>query len=514
MIKDSKICFLIVYMVKGLYGLFLDSRLSHALLKVVDFFADGFSGSGTRKILIGSHELEDYADSSVFYKVFSKLVKGVIDLFAGIFGGLYKYGEGSVVNKIYNGIFKRTYEENYIYFVAFVSVFIFVIPHNFWSNTFGMLFAVLLFGLYVIALAGKNNIHAPGRNPKKLWFSILMFGMSLVLSCFVSYDVGDSIRVLMFFITSFMLCFVMYSSIKDEDGLNVVCGFMYLALMITSVFGIIQRIMGVEADASLTDLSLNEAMPGRVFSTMGNPNNFAEFLVLFMPFALAFALNMKNKTGKSTYLFGMLLPLMAILLTYSRSGWIALAIAAIVFVSLYDKRLIPVFIVVGIIAIPFIPQNILNRILTIGNLEDTSSSYRVDIWTGCFAMLEDYWFTGVGLGTGGFAEIFPTYGVGESYVAPHSHMHFMEMLCELGALGFVSYIVMTFTLMRRSFKSTSRRVPAEVRNVAIGAAAAMTGIILIGCFEYCWFYPRVMFAFFVCAGVAMAAHKIAKKSLQ
>ncbi|MBQ8758719.1 MAG: O-antigen ligase family protein, partial [Clostridia bacterium] len=305
-----------------------------------------------------------------------------------------------------------------------------------------------------------------------------------------------------------------YASVKDENGLDIITGFMYACLMITSALAVVQRVLGVEADASLTDLELNEDMPGRVFSTLGNPNNFAEYLVLFMPFAFAFALNRKKEQGRAYYLAGMCLPLLAILLTYSRSGWIALAIAVAIFVALYDKRLIPVFIVVGILAIPFIPQNILNRILTIGNLEDTSSSYRVDIWTGCLDMLKDYWFTGVGLGTGGFAEIYPAYGVGESYVAPHSHMHFMEMLCELGILGFASYICMTFTLIKRSFAAASSKVPYKVRNVAIASAASMTGIVLIGCFEYCWFYPRVMFAFFVCAGVAMATYKSAKCKMQ
>jgi len=512
MIKDSKICTFAISAIKWLFRSFTESKLYAMLLAVVNFFAVGYANSGVRRFLIGKHEIEEYASDSVFYRVICKISSAVIGFFAGIAGKLYEYSTGSIVNKIYRSIFKRSYSEMYLYFVAFVSSFIFVIPHNFWSNTFGMLFAALLFGLYIIALAGKDESLVPGKNANKLWFSMLVFGISLVLSCFVSYDSGDSIRVLLFFITSFMLCFVIYASVKNENGLDTICGFMYGALMITSAIAVVQRVLGVEADASLTDLNLNEEMPGRVFSTLGNPNNFAEFLVLFMPFAFAFALNKKKATGKSTYVAGMLLPLVAILLTYSRSGWIALAIAVAIFVALYDKKLIPVFIVVGILAIPFIPQNILNRILTIGNLEDTSSSYRVDIWTGCLDMLKDYWFTGVGLGTGGFAEIYPAYGVGESYVAPHSHMHFMEMLCELGVLGFVSYVCMTFTLIKRSFVAASNKVPSAVRNYAIASAASMTGIVLIGCFEYCWFYPRVMFAFFVCAGVGMAAYKCAKQT--
>lgn len=507
MIKDSKICSFIIMLANS----FMQSKLYAALLCVVNFFADSFSESRTRLFLIGKGEIEDYSDSSLFYRIISGATGFVTGIFTGFFSLFGKAYPTSIVKRIYDKFFKQPYEKNYIFFVSFVSVFIFIIPHNFWSNTFGLLFAAVLFLLYIIALCAGTKEYAPGKDAKALWFSVLTFIFSLLLSCYVSYDKADSIRVLLFFITSFMLCFVIYASVKSEKSLDIICGFMYAALIITSLFALLQRVMGIEADAALTDMELNKNMPGRAFATLANPNNFAEFLVLFMPFGLAFALNRpRDDKYRLPLLFGMALPLLAILLTYSRSGWIALIIAAVIFVSMYDRRLIPVFIILAILAIPFIPQNILNRILTIGNLEDSSSSYRVDIWTGCFEMLKEYWFTGVGLGTGGFAEIYPLYAVGESGVAPHSHMHFMEMLCELGLLGFISYVCMTFTLIKRSFVACSKKVPTKIRNVAIASASSMTGIVLIGCFEYCWFYPRVMFAFFISAGIAMATCKMSR----
>jgi O-antigen ligase len=373
---------------------------------------------------------------------------------------------------------------------------------------------VILIAVYAAAVSKDKGGSFAGKDVKGGWLCMLAFGFWLAASTFISYDIADSARVLTFFITSYTLCFSVYAVVRSEKGLDIITGFMYAVLQIMSAFAVVQRILGIEADASLTDLELNKDMPGRVFSTLGNPNNFAEFLVLFIPFALAFALNREKGKKRNAALCGMLVPLAAILLTYSRSGWIALAIAAVIFVFLYDKRLVPVLIVLVLAAIPIMPRHILDRILTIGNMKDSSSSYRVDIWTGCARMLKDYWYTGVGLGTGGFAEIYPAYAVGTSGVAPHSHMHFMEMLVELGAAGFISYVAMTFTIIKRSFVASSKRVSEKTRNVAVAAAAAMTGIVMIGCFEYCWFYPRVMFAFFVCAGIAMAAVRLAKNETE
>ena len=513
MTESSKLCAAVTKAARAISETFLQSGLYAVLLAIVNFFAGAYAESGLRKFLVGKGDIERFAPDSAFYRVLGGVICGFIGFFAGICKALRTGVKDSAVVRLFCAVFRGSYRERYVYFVAFVSVFIFIIPHNYWSNTFGLLFAMLLFALYIVAVSGAKSISRPGTNFNAVWFSMLMFGFSLLVSCFISYDRADSVRVLMFFFTSFMLCMVLYASLRSSRDFDIMGGFMYAALIITSLLAFAQRVMGVEADASLTDLTLNKDMPGRVFSTLGNPNNYAEFLVLFMPFAFAFALSHEKGTFKRRALIcGMILPLGAILLTYSRSGWIALAIAAAIFIMLYDKRLIPVFAILGLCALPFIPASIWNRILTIGNLQDSSSSYRVDIWTGCIRMLKEYWFTGVGLGTGGFAEIYPRYAVGESGVAPHSHMHFMEMLVELGVLGFLSYISMTFCLIRRSFVTSSRNTDAGIRNYAIASAASMTGIVLIGCFEYCWFYPRVMFAFFVCAGLAMAAHRVGKSS--
>lgn len=507
MTESSKLCAL----GRAIAKTFFQSRLYVWLLGIVDFFADAYAESVLCRKLIGRGDIERFAPGSRLYRALGGAARGVL----GVCTGICRFFEAgiadSVTAKVYGLFFKRDFRANYLRFVSFICMFLFIIPHNFWSNMFGLLFAAALFVLYVIAAAAPGGERRVGTNMNAVWFSMLVFGFSLLVSCFVSYARGDSVRVLMFFVTSFMLCLVLYASVRTRGDFDVVGGFMYVALLFTSLLAFAQRVMGIEADASLTDLALNKNMPGRVFSTLGNPNNYAEFLVLFMPFAFAFALGHEKGTAKRrALLFGMLLPLGAILLTYSRSGWIALVIAAAIFIMLYDRRLIPVFLILGVCALPFIPQNIWNRILTIGNLNDSSSSYRVDIWTGCFKMLKEYWFTGVGLGTGGFAEIYPRFAVGESGVAPHSHMHFMEMLIELGVLGFVGYISLTFSLIRRSFQAAAKSVSYGLRNYAIASAASMTGIVLIGCFEYCWFYPRVMFAFFICAGLAMAAKRAGK----
>jgi O-antigen ligase len=133
----------------------------------------------------------------------------------------------------------------------------------------------------------------------------------------------------------------------------------------------------------------------------------------------------------------------------------------------------------------------------------------MDIWSSCLEMLKKYWFTGVGLGPGAFAKVFPEYANGEITVVMHSHMQFMEMMVEGGIILFAAYIILVFSLIKRAVIAAS---PAngEMKHYCVAAASSIAGITLIGLFEYCWFYPRVMFAFFISAGLLFAITKLAK----
>ena len=504
---------LLVRFVRYLWNAVLDSRIYAFLYRIVAFFGAAYESSALRAHLAGGKTLEGTAaGQSKVYAFLARLVGVPVGLSRRIVTSLRPAFAGSIAGKAYHAVTRGLgFDRVYTLLTAFLAVFLFLVPHDYWANPFGLVFAALLLLLYLIACGAAQT--KPGENSRGLWASFLFFGFCLAVSTLISYDVSDSVRVLSFFVTSFLLCLCVYAAARREEDLTVFFAFLYACLVFTAVIAVAQRLLGVEADASLTDLSLNADMPGRVFSTLGNPNNYAEFLVLFLPYGAAFVITRRSFAARLITLAGLLLGVGALFLTFSRSGWIAFAIALFVFVLLFDKRYLPVLFMAVLFALPLLPRNVLNRILTIGNMKDSSSSYRLDIWTGCLKMLKDYWFTGVGLGTGGFGKIYPPYAVGTSGVAPHSHMHFMEMLIELGFLGFISYVTLTFSLIRRSFAAASKAVPQTVRLAAIASASAMTGIVLIGCFEYCWFYPRVMFAFFLTAGLAMAAHRQARPYL-
>ena len=72
MIKDSKICTFFKKAAKGLLKIFFESRLFAFFMAIVSAFSESFATSKTRAVLIGKHEIEDHAEGSLFYKIFSR----------------------------------------------------------------------------------------------------------------------------------------------------------------------------------------------------------------------------------------------------------------------------------------------------------------------------------------------------------------------------------------------------------------------------------------------------------
>ena len=63
-----------------------------------------------------------------------------------------------------------------------------------------------------------------------------------------------------------------------------------------------------------------------------------------------------------------------------------------------------------IVFLPFIiPETMVERMMSVGNLGDSSTSYRVFIWLGTLEMLKNFWLGGIGMGEGAFRTVYPLY---------------------------------------------------------------------------------------------------------
>lgn len=397
---------------------------------------------------------------------------------------------------------------NFAWFYGVIFLACYVCPGSLWRNQFGLLLSGVLFISMLVESWITDRVPFRVRD-FGLWYFAFIFAS--VLAVVNAGDRGEAVRVFCFYLTAYLFCVSLVGTVNNRGRLMAILGFVYLTLVLTGLYAIVQRIIGVEVSASLTDLTMNAGMPGRVYSTLDNPNNYAEFIVLTFPVSLVFCCNIVDRRWKTLCVASLAVPVVALLMTYSRSSWVSFALAAVVFLALWDKRLLPLVPIAAVIAFPLLPDSIFNRILTIGNTADSSNMYRVYIWGSVLHMLRDYGLMGIGLGPGNFIPLYDLYAHPNATIAPHSHMLYMEVWLEMGILGIVSFLGLYLGVIRRSLRAMKLADPL-LRYVLIACISSLVGISFVCAAEYVWFYPRVMFAFFILLGVTLSAVKLAEES--
>lgn len=390
---------------------------------------------------------------------------------------------------------------------GFGFLILFLCPGELWRNQYGLLLSLLLFAVTLLVSFQEHRL--PFR-ANDLGMGLVIFILACLLGIFGSQSTAEGLRVFCFFATAFLLCLSILGGLTNWNRLRTFLGFLYFTLLLTGLIAVIQRIRGVEVSASLTDLTVNAGMPGRVYSTLENPNNFAEFIVLFFPLSMVYCLRIQDRRWKTLAFAGLLIPVVALLMTYSRSGWVSFSLAAVVFMALWDKRLLPLLPVAAVILLPLLPQSVFNRILTIGSTADSSNVYRVYIWKSALEMLGVYGITGLGLGPGNFTPVYASFCSSAASAAQHAHMLFLEVWLEMGILGIVSFLAFYLVTIRRAIRAQKKASP-RLRPILIACASSLVGIGFSCTVEYVWYYPRILFAFFLLAGITLAALRLSRK---
>lgn len=496
MLKDS--------VLGTLYFWWLQSRIFSFLHAVIRPFSAAFKNSAFARYLARDSKIERSYECSLFSKIIRSLINGLLYLPRRLYEETARTRSGSLFLRCCSGSMILNFE----YILGAFICLMFIAPHDYWSNSYALIASVGLLVIFsLLVAAGKRRAFYPD----ELGFPFLLFVISCALSLLFTRNFGDSLRVLMFFVTAFILTLVVTADITDEGRLMKLMGFIYAAVMITALYAIFQRITGVQVDMLLTDLANNRGVPGRVYSTLDNPNNYAEFLVLFTPLSAAFAVNVKYKKLRLPLSLCIALPMLAMLMTYSRSGWISILLAAIVFVYFSERKLIPLFFLLCVLVIPFLPDSVMTRVTSIFNSRDTSTAHRFYVWHGILMLLGDkgQWITGIGLGPETFGDVYPDYARKWATEGVfHSQMLYLELFLELGALGFFSFIWLMLRSVKNAAITLTRTRSETIKFALIACCSSFIGLAAAAGVEYIWYYPRVLFAFFILLGICLAATRL------
>lgn len=310
------------------------------------------------------------------------------------------------------------------------------------------------------------------------------------------------------------------------------------AATLVSLYGIFQYVTGSSVMAEAwVDSEMFTTISGRAVSTLENPNMLGEYLILLIPLAVGMFVGFGEGIRRIQALFCLGCMGLCLLMTWSRGAWLGLLVAALLFLFLWHWRAVWL-IFVGIASIPILPYvlpaSIIERFASIGNLSDSSTSYRMYIWRASCEMIRDYGWTGIGIGEGAWRKVYPMYAYLGVETAPHAHNLFMQIWIETGIGGLFLFVAVLFLLLQSVFTlywrlHTAREVnsPATMRDavggsavaqnrqdarnrsqIRISTAAPLCGVLAVlvqGMTDYAWYNYRVYLMFWLIVGLTSAA---------
>jgi putative inorganic carbon (HCO3(-)) transporter len=335
-------------------------------------------------------------------------------------------------------------------------------------------------------------------------YFVVMFGLVLFYSFITSYTPGSSMLALMIHMAFIIFYFILVNTVKTRQQLYVLAALLVLSTTAASLYGLYQlKTVGATSEAWV-DTTLFEDIKARVGSTFENPNVLGEYLVLIIPVAIAMLWGQKGWISKLVTLGLTALMLGCLVYTYSRGAYVGLMLALAIFAVLRDRRFV-ILGVIGLMMLPFLlPASVINRFTSIGNLNDTSSFYRISVWLGSLRLARDYWLSGIGLGLEPFKLVYPKYSLNAAY-AHHSHNIYMQLLIETGIAGllmFFAIIAVYYKTMMAGFYKTKDRF---ISTFMIAIASGMAGYLAQGMVENIWYNNRVLLTFWVMLAFGMLA---------
>lgn len=389
-----------------------------------------------------------------------------------------------------------------VYKYQFLSLNLFVMAYAFLPDIVILAAEILFFAVMVIDLKFNKKII----KANTLLIPMFLVGVFMIINSFTSLNILGSMRDLAFNFGGIFLALMVYKEVNSKERLNNILTSIAIGAALVGVFGLYQFVFLGTVQREWIDASLKGVITRRAYSVFMNPNIFAEYLVLVTPLVVSQFWAHRDGFKKFIYLMIAGLLLLNMMLTFSRGGMVSIAVAAMIFLFFAMRPLFVFLIPIGIFSINFLPEKIQNRIYSIFNFADSSTSYRFKMWGITKDLIRDHPTVGVGFGHKAFKQEFEL--LIRSMPIFHAHNTYLEIMAEGGALGIISFLYIVIGSIVNLFKSGMKSTDKYIRTVSIGLLASIMGILTNGMTEHIVYINRIIVMLWMVFGLTGALRNI------
>lgn len=289
-----------------------------------------------------------------------------------------------------------------------------------------------------------------------------------------------------------------------EQIKRLIWSIMASAVIVTG-YGFYQYVHGVDISAfQWVDGEQFPELKVRIFSTLQNPNLLAGFLVVVMSLAVGIGLHTENIQGKALLFVLVAVLGICLVLTYSRGAWLSVVAVTALCGRLYNRKVLWVFLVIPVLAL-FCHDGVMERLLSIFNPTDTSSTLRIALWESTIAMILDKPLLGIGWGS--YWLVYPDYDFflnNPAATIVHAHNMYLHIAAEIGIPGLMVFLAIIYGHTRTAIQVLVQTQNTWVAGVMLGSVAAVLGLVVNGFTDYIMFNVQMSMLFWLLNALIVA----------
>lgn len=358
--------------------------------------------------------------------------------------------------------------------------------------------------------------------------TISAYGLVIFLSLFYA---GDAVRAqegLLVFLKDAIIAIILVLLIQSGRFFKVAAwGFIATGLILGTI-AVIQYLTGSFTDDywGLAYSSLMNIVSGvegyRIMGTYGDPNFFAQVMLVIIPIALNRLLYEKKGILKVLAGWSLAVSFLTVVFTFSRGGFLALCVVLGLLVLWRKPPLVALLsgLLILVLLIPFLPATYFERIETIleylpfqGADVRTEVSFRgrMSEYAVGFRMFRDNPVLGIGYDNyaANYLDYSMRIGLDPRRTERSAHSLYLEVLAEQGLLGLLLFgfvLYSSFTSLKKARDIYSKIAMNDLTDLALAFQIGFIGYLAAAMFIH-GAYPRNLW---LLIGVSLAAQQAAK----
>jgi O-antigen ligase len=246
----------------------------------------------------------------------------------------------------------------------------------------------------------------------------------------------------------------------------------------------------------------------RLLSTFFDPNFVGGFLAIVAIIVFASMLYEKKPETKALLFFGFTLLTACIVLTFSRSSYLTLAIGLLVIGFVKSWRTLLLIFIISLLAFTTIPR-VRERVLGAVSLDVTAQA-RLVSFGQAFDIIKDYPIFGVGYNN--LRSVRAEYGQitdsGQNHTAGGFDSSLLTIWATTGVLGLLAYLWLYVIMIYESFKAYHKSSHSSQKALGLGMGAGLVGLFVHSQIVNSFFYPHIFLYLWFLLAVLMAGKRV------